>query len=65
MLGLSLSVLYSAGSLQVCFGICPPDFCGSACAGSVWGSGLALLQEAEAVALQSAEFPWRCCLVCV
>lgn len=48
-------VLYSSGSSSA-VSVC--GFCGRAGAGSVWGSRLALVLEAEAVAVQAAEFPW-------
>lgn len=35
------------------------------CAGAEGAGGSTLMQEAEAVAVQSAEFPWRLCLACI
>lgn len=48
-------VLYSTGSSST---VSVSDFCVCTGAGSVWGSRLALVLEAEAVAVQAAEFPW-------
>lgn len=59
------AVPHSTGSLQACSGVCPLVSVAVPVRGSIWGSGLALVWEAEAVAVQAAGFPWRFCLVCV